>query len=175
MAELFSGLGLVWMARWFWWRINAWGEITAYILSIVGCATINILEMYDIVFPEWQRYVMICIFSVIGWITVTLLTQPVSEEKLKKFVMKVNPGGPLWRRITRQVDQANLPAGPSLAFNILSLVLGAFGLFMIVFGIGSFLVKSTARGFLMIGTALILGSIIYRLELFRHQAEKNGR
>jgi len=172
MAELFSGLGLVWIARWFWWRVNAWTEITAYILSVVGCITINVLEMYGIVFPEAGRYIMICIFSTAGWVTVAFLTQPVSDEKLRKFVMKVNPGGPLWRRITEQVDPQKLPAGPPLSFNVISFGLGAVSLFSFVFGLGSFLFSEIPRGILLISLSLVLGAIIYRLEMFRSKAEK---
>jgi len=174
MAELFSGLGAVWIARWFWWRVNAWAEITAYILSVVGCVAINVLEMYGIVFPEARRYIFICIFSVAGWVTVALLTKPVSDEKLKKFVMKVNPGGFFWRRITRQVDPGKLPAGPPLTFNIISFVLGAIGLFSFVFGLGSFLFASYLHGILLCTLAVVLGTIIYRLEQFRHEAEQTA-
>jgi SSS family solute:Na+ symporter len=173
MAELFSGLGAVWLARWFWWRVNAWTEITAYILSVIGCITINVLEMYGIVFPEWQRYVFICLFSVAGWLSVTFLTDPVSEEKLKSFVIRVNPGGPGWRRITALVDQEKLPAGPPLSFNLISFVLGAVGLFSFVFGLGSIFLGSPLKGILMIALSFVLGSIIYRLEQFRRETEKN--
>jgi len=174
MAELFSGLGAVWIARWFWWRVNAWAEITAYILSVVGCVAINVLEMYGIVFPEARRYIFICIFSVAGWVTVALLTKPVSDEKLKKFVMKVNPGGFFWRRITRQVDPGKLPAGPPLTFNIISFVLGAIGLFSFVFGLGSFLFASYLHGILLCTLAVVLGTITYRPEQFRHEAEQTA-
>ena len=173
MAELFSGLGAVWLARWFWWRVNAWTEITAYILSVVGCITINVLEMYGIVFPEWQRYVFICLFSVAGWLSVTFLTDPVSEEKLKSFVRRANPGGPGWQRITAQVDQEKLQAGPPLSFNLISFVLGAVGLFSFIFGLGSIFLGSPLKGILMIALSFVLGSIIYRLEQFRHETEQN--
>ncbi len=174
MAELFSGLGAVWIIRWFWWRVNAWAEMTAYILSVLGCVTINVLEMYGIVFPEAQRYIMICAFSVTGWVSVAFLTNPVSDEKLKSFVMKVNPGGLFWRRITRQVDPEKLPAGPPLAFNIISFVLGAVGLFSFVFGLGFILFASPVKGLLLFALAAVCGVIIYRLEQFRHEAEQGA-
>ena len=173
MAELFSGLGAVWLARWFWWRVNAWTEITAYILSVIGCITINVLEMYGIVFPEWQRYVFICLFSVAGWLSVTFLTDPVSEEKLKSFVRRVNPGGPGWRRITALVDQEKLPAGPPLSSNIISFVLGAVSLFSFIFGLGSIFLGSSLKGILMIALSFVLGTIIYRFEQFRRETEQN--
>ncbi len=173
MAELFSGLGAVWIMRWFWWRINAWSEITAYILSIVGCVAINVLEMYGIQFSEGFRYLYICLFSVTGWITVTFLTRPVTEEKLKNFVRKVNPGGILWRRITRLVPEHELPAGPPLSFNLISFALGAVALFSFIFGIGSILFGSYLKGGCMMVLAAILGAIIYRLEQFRHETEQS--
>ncbi|MFH1071396.1 MAG: hypothetical protein V1794_17390, partial [Candidatus Glassbacteria bacterium] len=95
-------------------------------------------------------------------------------EKLKKFVRKVNPGGPGWRRITRQVDQEHLPGGPPLSYNIISLVLGAIALFMCVFGIGSVLFGGTVKGLLMLAAAVLCGSAIYRLEQFRVREEKKA-
>ena len=174
MAELFSGLGAVWLARWFWWRVNAWTEISAYILSVVGCVTINVLELYGIVFREELRYVFICLFSVTGWVLVTFLTEPVSDEKLKKFVRRVNPGGPGWKRITEMVDQAKLPAGPPLSYNVISFVLGALTLFSFVFGLGSLLLGSGLKGGLLFGLSFVLGAVIYRLEIFRQNAEKSA-
>ncbi len=174
MAELFSGLGAVWIARWFWWRVNAWSEITAYVLSIVGCVTINVLEMYGIAFPEAQRYIMIALFSMAGWVTVTFLTRPVSNDKLKHFVRKVNPGGIFWWRITSQVPAAELPAGPPLSFNLISFGLGAVALYSFIFGLGSLFFGGTIKGSLMIALAFGLGVIIYRLEQFRHGEEQKG-
>jgi Na+/proline symporter len=172
MAELFSGLGAVWLARWFWWRVNAWTEISAYILSVIGCVAINLMELGGVQFAEWQRYVYICIFSVTGWVIVTFITRPVSDEKLKKFVKRVNPGGPGWRRITGMVDQSVLPGGPPLSYNVISFVLGALALFMFIFGLGSIFLTSAVKGLSMLALSCLLGYIIYKLEIGRQDREK---
>ncbi len=174
MAELFSGLGAVWLIRWFWWRVNAWTEITAYCLSIVGCVAINLMELNGMQFTEWQRYVYICLFSVTGWLLVTFITKPVSDEKLKSFVKRVNPGGPGWQRITVMVDQTKLPGGTPLSYNILSFVLGTFALFMFIFGVGSCLLTSTPKGVAMLTVSAVLGYFIYRLEMLRGKKEKDA-
>ena len=93
---------------------------------------------------------------------------------MKKFVAKVNPGGLFWRRITRMVPQEELPAGPPLTFNMISFALGAVGLYSFIFGLGTVLLGSTPKGVGMIAFSMILGVIIYRLEQFRHEAEKNA-
>ena len=174
MAELFSGLGLIWLMRWFWWRINAWSEITAYILSIIGTILINVLEMKGIlVLQEGFRYLTICAFSTIGWVTVTYLTNPVSDAKLKLFVEKVNPGGKGWRHITQMVqDDENLPPGLPISFSVIALALGSFSLFTMVFGVGSIFFANYVRATILISISIILGYVIFRLEMYRHGIEK---
>lgn len=167
MAELFSGLGTVWLARWFWWRVNAWSEISAYVLSVLGCVAINLIEAYWQPIPEELRYLSIMAVSTIGWLTVTLLTRPVSNAKLEAFVKEVNPGGPFWRRISSRIDSEELPSGPPLAASFSSFIAGAACLFSIVFGMGSLIFGSHLQGALLLAISVVMGFAVYRLERLR--------
>ena len=72
------------------------------------------------------------------------------------------------------VDQAKLPAGPPLSYNVISFVLGALALFSFVFGLGSLLLGSGLKGGLLFGLSFVMGAVIYRLEMFRQNAEKSA-
>ncbi len=89
-----AGIGAVLILRWFWWRINAWSEISALCASLVIA---TILQVHEYVTEgDTQFYVKlltVVIGSAVVWLTVTFLTRPEPEEVLKKFTDRVRPGG----------------------------------------------------------------------------------
>jgi hypothetical protein len=91
-----AGTGLVFMLRWFWWRINAWSEITA--MLVAGIASFAAPEL------GYEGFAATMIFTTsvttAAWLAVTLLTPAESEETLQEFFDQVRPGGPGWRRFT---------------------------------------------------------------------------
>lgn len=104
-----SGTGLVYILRWFWWRINAWSEISAMVAS-----TIMTIIVYTK--PEWIPYygklgvvpfygklIVIISVSTVVWVLVTLLTAPTDMHKLVSFVKKARPGGPGWAPVKKLI------------------------------------------------------------------------
>jgi len=89
-----AGIGAVLILRWFWWRINAWSEISALSASLVIA---TVLQVHDYLTEgETQFYVKlltVAFGSAAVWLTVTFLTRPEPEEVLKKFTERVRPGG----------------------------------------------------------------------------------
>jgi len=114
LFNLQAGIGMVLMLRWFWWRINAWSEIAAMIASLVINTALPLMKTHY--HWEWPLAVHVAItvgFSTAVWLTVTLLTQPVSTEHLRAFYTKVRPARWLWRPIARQCPDvtAGMSAG----------------------------------------------------------------
>jgi Na+/proline symporter len=91
-----SGTGLVYIVRWYWWRINAWSEISA-----MAASTLTSVAAYTLLasLPYYEKLALIIGVSTVVWVTVTLLTPPVPDERLREFVRRVRPQGPGWRRI----------------------------------------------------------------------------
>jgi Na+/proline symporter len=89
LVEAGAGLGLVLIVRWFWWRVNAWSEITATLAPLVsyGLAT----YVFDLVFPV--SYFWTIGFTTIAWIAVTFLSPPTETSQLQKFFSLVRPSG----------------------------------------------------------------------------------
>src|SRR5690606_22507036 len=105
-----AGTGLIFILRWFWWRINAWSEITAMFASGIISLALKLTALGPFlfaaetgVFPPWMEYIFVVLFTSIVWLAATFMTQPESQEVLQSFYKKTQPGGPGWKLI---VDRA---------------------------------------------------------------------
>jgi Na+/proline symporter len=139
-----SGAGLTWIARWFWWRVNAWSEFSAMITSGVVASYLQIAH------SDWLYSAKL--LTTIGittpvWLAVTFLTRPTAEAKLVEFLRRIRPGSPGWARIRRRHDlEGSSYFGRALGLWGLALV----GLFGLNFGIGSLLIGEAPRGLLLL-------------------------
>lgn len=99
IIECGAGLGLVLILRWYWWRINAWSEISATIAPFIGYS----ISRYalDLEFP--QSFFITVAFTTLTWVIVTFITKPESDEVLKGFYDKVRPAG-VWNKIISDTD-----------------------------------------------------------------------
>ncbi len=127
-----AGTGMIYILRWFWWRINAYTEIVAMISSLIIACYLN---FGSLLIADWLKIVIGSIFTTITWLVATYLTPPDDEETLKAFVIKVNPGGPGWAKYSEGVssDPWPVPRG------ILSMVLGCVFVYGVLIGIGQFI------------------------------------
>ena len=97
---LFSGVGLVGIARWFWWRVNAWSEISAMLAS--GLLTLLASPISTTLgWPDERpvHLIIVVTCSTVIWLAVTLLTRPTPEKHLKRFYERIRPAGPGWKPI----------------------------------------------------------------------------
>ena len=115
LLALGAGTGLVFMLRWFWWRINAWSEIVAMLASLVFFLLIGVeekktpLELLVVGTPQ-VKIMLVAFASIASWLIATYATPPESMDKLISFYKKIGPGGPGWKPVARkcpkiQVDQ----------------------------------------------------------------------
>ncbi|MFH1319313.1 MAG: sodium:solute symporter family protein [Bacteroidota bacterium] len=108
IIECGAGLGLVLILRWYWWRINAWSEITATISPFVGYAFAK--YFLELQFPN--SFFITVGFTTISWLLVTFLTKPTNLEILKNFYIKVKPDGK-WSTVKEQLNISNQPCLPA--------------------------------------------------------------
>ena len=150
-----AGTGLIYILRWFWWRINALTEITAMISSLFVAA---ILNFSDIELQGWVKIIFGTMITSTVWILAAFLTAPEDEKILKNFVEKVNPGGPGWSKfqLSRTVDPLPIPKG------ILIVLLGSVSVYSVLIGVGQLI-----YGNIMPGLLLFLISIISSFGLIR--------
>ena len=143
-----AGTGLIYILRWFWWRINAYTEIIAMITSLIIAYYFNFLnDSYAV----WIEIVIGAVLTTIIWIIATFITPPEDEKTLVRFVGIVNPGGPGWKKFEQKktIERWSVPKG------ILSMLLGSIAVYGILLGTGSFI-----YGNYLIATSLMAISLI---------------
>ncbi len=93
MLQIGAGTGLLFILRWFWWRINPWSELAAMVVSFIVTLALQ-LGSFAAAWAEYQRIVVGVAITTVAWVGVTLLTAPSDERVLREFVRRTNPGGP---------------------------------------------------------------------------------
>ncbi len=151
-----GGIGLVLILRWFWWRINAWSEISA---MIAPYSVYPILIHYFKMDYE-SSLIIIVAWSTLVWLTVTFLTRPTNEKTLESFYRKVHPGGVGWKRIIAKVRDVRPDNGYKRLF--INYICGCMLVLFSLFGFGKLIFKEYTNAALFILIAFVCGAIIYR-------------
>ena len=165
-----AGTGLIFILRWFWWRINAWSEITAMFVSGIVSIILNFTSIGPSLFsdvgimPTYYKFPMVVLFTTVVWVAVTLFTNPDSTETLINFCRKTNPGGPGWKKIKNEALRKNIvlknesEKAWSVPLGIVCMLLGCFAVYSILFSTGYFIYGEINNGitFLVIGLSFAI-------------------
>jgi len=158
-----AGTGLVYILRWFWWRINAWSEVTAMAASLVVASTLMAIG-YSTDTNEGFTVLMLVttVLSTAAWVTVTFLTKPVSMGHLQSFYRRVQPGGRLWKHVSDTIpaDELKHPK-PHIGIDFMNWILGSFSVWLFLFGIGKIILGPRSLGFIYLALGGILFFFIY--------------
>ena len=158
LLALGAGTGLVLILRWYWWRINAWSEISAMIASfVVSAIGLQVIpKRFAAGDPNATAVVMLVTvaISTVVWLTVTFATQPEREEVLERFYERVRPGGPGWVRISERLGygREQIPGG-ALAWT--NWIAGIVAVYASLFGIGKLIFGELTAGFVMLVVATV--------------------
>jgi Na+/proline symporter len=154
LLALGSGTGLVLILRWYWWRVNAWSEISAMIVSAVVSLSALPLVKARYPSPDDPRVVAVTmlvtiIVTTIVWLIVTYLTKPEPDETLDAFYLRVRPGGPGWAHVSERLGlgRERIPGG-ALAWT--NWVAGLVAVYSTLFGIGKLIFGELGAGFGML-------------------------
>ena len=147
-----AGTGLIFILRWFWWRINAWSEIAAMISSglislLLAIPSTGIKEALfgtDGVFPVWFEFPFVVLSTTLVWLFITLLTPSETKEVLRSFYTKIQPGGPGWEKVIddankENIDLTNGETGWTVPSGIIAVLLGCLMIYSIMFATGYFI------------------------------------
>ena len=147
LLALGAGTGLVYILRWYWWRINAWSEISAMVASLVVSTALQGWGGLDAADPaEFARLMLWTVaLSTLVWIAVTYLTRPVPDPTLLAFYRRVRPGGPGWRRVAEAAGFGPEPISGG-ALNWTNWVAGVIAVYSTLFGIGRLIFGQVASG-----------------------------
>jgi SSS family solute:Na+ symporter len=156
VLESGAGIGLVLILRWYWWRINAWSEITAMVAAAVGYAVIKTFT--TLVFP--YSLLAVVAWTTVCWLVVTMLTPPESDTHLVAFYRRTRPDGPGWTRIAAL---AGAPRPGSLAGLFVDWAAGVVVVYAALFGVGHALLGTKTTAILCaLAAAVAIGVLLRR-------------
>src|ERR1700685_2147441 len=150
VLEVGAGTGGVYLLRWYWWRINAWSEISAMATALAMTLALHHWQFFTgsgpVIFAKTTLATTAVTTAV--WVAVTLLTPAEPAEVLLRFYRKVRPHAAGWRHIAALAPE--LPETRDLGKNLLAWVLGCAMVYAALFGIGKFCLGQTATGFVLL-------------------------
>ena len=156
-----AGTGPVYLLRWYWWRINAWSEVSAMAAALIVSLILQLIFGLDVNAPSDFALVMLLtvVLTSVVWLTVTCMTGPEDESVLDRFYEKVRPTGRGWRRVSERVGLVSSDRPLSVSFYYW--ILGCVVVFTSLFGIGHLLVGSTAAGIIMLVCSVGVGWFLW--------------
>ena len=169
-----AGTGLIFILRWFWWRINAWSEITAMLASGLISLFLTIPSIKTSLFglngimPGWAEFPFVVFVTTALWLIVTYLTPSESTSVLRSFYKKIQPGGPGWTKIVEEAkndsediikenESWTVPSG------IIAMLLGCIMIYSIMFSTGYFIYGSYKLAIPLLGLAIISGLYLIKV------------
>ncbi len=176
LIALNAGIGLVQILRWYWWRINAWSEISAMLAALVASIVVFLLPQTK---GEFALQMLIIVpFSTVVWVVVTFITAPVSTETLTKFYSKVKPSKIGWMLIAAEIKEESDDTNGQQTYietgtpALVNWIVGVIFIYSFLFSIGKLLLGFTTTGLSFLLLAIISGFIMYK-NLPREKREQN--
>lgn len=180
-----AGTGLLYILRWFWWRINAYSEISAMVAAAAFSMVFILIENFGLTQLDnnmievmgitmlatyWNiiKFTGVVLLTSISWIVVTYMTKPVNDETLRSFYKKIRPGGPGWRLVVNKAKGENivLEKEENLKWDvptgIVCMILGCIAIYSILFGIGSIIYGRAVQSIVFVVLTVISSLLLVR-------------
>ncbi|HYC50481.1 MAG TPA: sodium:solute symporter family protein [Gemmatimonadaceae bacterium] len=153
-----AGTGLVLILRWYWWRINAWSEISAMVASfVVSLVAMQVIPQRfaagDPRADSWVLLVTVAV-STVAWVAVTFLTKPEPDAVLERFYRQVRPGGGGWAAVSTRLGFGREPI-PGGAMQWTNWLAGVIAVYTTLFGLGQFILGTATNGFILLAIAAV--------------------
>ncbi len=171
VLEVGAGTGGVYLLRWYWWRINAWSEISAMIAALVATLLLNAKPLWQALLGRPQLFsgsdpvvfakttLATTGITTVAWILVTLLTRPEPDHVLLAFYRKVHPHAAGWKRVAALAPE--VPPTRDLGANLLSWVLGCAMVYAALFGIGELCFQRWGLGLALLAVSAAVAFLVH--------------
>ena len=160
LLQIGAGTGSIFLLRWFWWRVNAYSEITGMIISFFVAVYFEWIHesLFDIRLKEYSELLIGVGVTTFSWLLVTILTKPTDDDKLMEFYKKIKPYGVGWNGFISKLDIKRInDKGDSAMRDLFLVFLGVLMVYFGLFGIGYILYNQMVIGAIL----LILSSISF--------------
>ena len=162
VLQVGAGTGAVYILRWYWWRINAWSEISAMACSLAISVLLSRWHPFSgnssVVFAKGA--IVTTIVTTVVWVAVTLLTRPEPQGVLTRFYRNVRPDVRGWQQIADL--EPSVPQNRDLGRNLWAWALGCAMVYLCLFGTGKILLHQSGRGAILLFFSAMCAGMLYR-------------
>lgn len=165
ILQIGAGTGLLFLLRWFWWRINAFSEIAAMVASFVVALTLEFWGPDGLMM--WQKLLIGVGLTTVSWLAVTFLTRPTEEATLRSFYRLIRPGGPGWEAVIRRAASDKEPLDhPGRRWNVpmelFCMLVGCVAVYCALFATGNWIYGNFPLAGLLTVVAALAAVILMR-------------
>ncbi|HLR33489.1 MAG TPA: sodium:solute symporter family protein [Fodinibius sp.] len=170
LLQIGAGTGLLFILRWFWWRINAGSEIAAMVISFVVAVYFQFFHVYTGL-PElsgWEEIIIGVVLTTIGWVSVTYLIRPTSQKTLLHFYEVARPGGPGWQKVLDIAEKAGKEVNVykdeawRVPQGIYCMVLGSVAIYAALFATGYWIYGNWILAAFITVVGLVASVLLYK-------------
>lgn len=170
LLQIGAGTGLIFILRWFWWRVNAASELVAMIVSFLIAVYFRLIHdpMEFTPLAPWLELIIGVGFTSVAWILTAYLTSPTSLETLVSFYNKVRPGGPGWKSVIKKAERENMeisssPSDWKVPYGILCMICGTVGIYSFLMGTGLIIYGRYELAIVLISLFIIASVLLNKL------------
>lgn len=163
LLQIGAGTGLIFILRWFWWRVNAYSEITGMIVSFIVAL---VFEFVELGLEDYEKLVYGVAITTISWITVTLLTRPTDTKTLANFYNSVTPYGAGWKPFKRLAETQNIllkTTNDVFTIDLACMLLGILFVYTSLFATGYVIYGNVLGASILITIAACAAVLIFML------------
>jgi len=169
LLQIGAGTGLIFILRWFWWRINAYSELAAMIISFMVALYLEFIHpLTGMELPSTGGKLLLGVgITTIGWVVVTLLTPPTDKKTLRNFYRLVHPGGPGWKKVLDDADMEGdtieQERGWDVPQGILCMVLGVVAVYSALFATGQWLYSNSTLAIVFTSLSIVSSVLLFKV------------
>jgi len=161
LLSIGAGTGLIYLLRWFWWRINAWSEIAAMVASFAITLGLFAARRQGLEMSDTRALLLSVGLTTLVWVAATFLTAPTDRETLGRFYLKVRPAGPGWKAV--QAECGGEPSPDSMTQSIIGSLAGCLAVYGALFGVGYLLYGQLAAAAFCLVLVAASGFVLWRV------------
>jgi solute:Na+ symporter, SSS family len=170
ILQVGAGTGLLYLVRWFWWRVNAWCEVVAMVSSFLISLLFLVLAKNGVHVGTHVALVLTVIATTVCWVTTAFVGPPTDQQVLVNFYRKVRPAGPGWRPVQAAsglTPEQVAATGDNIPMALVGWVSGCTAIWSALFTVGNFLYGREAAAWMLLAvfgvSSLVLVRIVQRL------------
>ena len=166
LLQIGAGTGLIFILRWFWWRVNALSEIVAMFVSFIMAIYFNLVMTAENGYEKLEGYQELLIgiaVTTVAWLITAYFSKPTDRKVLENFVQKVNPGGPGWKSVINGMEQPPKQNASNIGYAVLGMLLSTVAIYSTMIATGLFIYGRSMQGLLILGLAILSAFAVSRI------------